>query len=117
MTIAVLLWKAAHAERYDGGTGMKRENTRLISEILKEFIARENLTDGINAVRVLDAYVKTVGPELAAQTVKKYFREGTLVCHVDSAAARSRLFMKREEIADSINRMLGRDEVRRIYFK
>ncbi len=96
---------------------MKQENTKTISEILKEFIKEDGLEAGLNRLYVFDAYDKAAGKEMSAFTEKKYYDNGILTCKISSAVARHRLSMSKDSIIGKINKELGREEVKKIIFR
>ena len=96
---------------------MKRENTQLISVILKEFIKEEQLEDGLERTRIFHAWDIIVGENGARATSGKYFKDGTLYCTINSSIVRSQLYYRKEDIIAQLNKMLNSDIVKKLILK
>ena len=96
---------------------MKRENTQLISAILKEFIKEEQLEDGLNRVRLFNVWNLIVGEVGARATTNKFFKDGILYCTVNSSIIRTQLFYRKEDIVALMNKMLNGDIVKKLILK
>ena len=96
---------------------MKRENTQLIKDILREFIKEEHLEDGLQRVRIFGAWDLVVGDAGARATASKFFRDGILYCTINSSIIRTQFYYRKEEIALKINKMLNDNIVRKIVLK
>ncbi len=86
---------------------MKRENTQLISEILKEFIKEEHLEEGLERVRVFQAWDLVVGATGAKATSNKFFRDGILYCTISSSIVRTQLYYQKDAIVAQLNKLLN----------
>ncbi|MDO4736978.1 MAG: DUF721 domain-containing protein [Bacteroidia bacterium] len=86
---------------------MKRSNTKLISLIIQDFIKEEGLADGLNRVRIFNAWDLVVGKNGAAATLNKYYKDKTLYCTVNSSIVRTQLYYKKEDIVAQMNKMLN----------
>lgn len=96
---------------------MKRENTQLISAIIKEFIKEEQLDEGLNRVRLFNVWNIVVGEVGARATTNKYFKNGILYCTVNSSIIRTQLYYRKEDIVAQMNRMLNEDIVKKLVIK
>lgn len=96
---------------------MKRENTQLISAILKEFIKEEQLEDGLNRVRLFNVWNLIVGEVGARATTNKFFRDGILYCTINSSIIRTQLYYRKEDIVAQMNKMLNGDIVKKLILK
>ncbi len=96
---------------------MKRENTQLISAILKEFIKEEHLEDGLQRVRIFQAWDLIVGEAGAKATSNKFFRDGILYCTVNSSIIRTQLYYRKEDIVAQMNKMLNGEIVLKLILK
>ena len=96
---------------------MKRENTQLISAILKEFIKEEQLEDGLNRVRLFNVWNLIVGEVGARATTNKFFKDGILYCTVNSSIIRTQLYYRKEDIVAQMNKMLNGDIVKKLILK
>lgn len=96
---------------------MKRENTQLISVILKEFIKQEQLEDGLERLRIFKTWDLIVGDAGARATTNKFFKDGILYCNVSSSIIRTQLFYRKEDIVAQMNKMLNGDIVKKLILK
>ncbi len=96
---------------------MKRENSQLISVILKEFIKEEQLEDGLLRVRIFKAWDLVVGEAGAKATSNKFFRDGILYCTINSSIIRTQLFYRKDDIVAQMNRMLNENVVSKLILK
>ncbi|MBO5700630.1 MAG: DUF721 domain-containing protein [Bacteroidales bacterium] len=96
---------------------MKRENTQLISVILKEFIKEEQLEDGLERLRIFKTWDLVVGDAGARTTTSKFFKEGILYCTISSSIIRTQLFYRREDIVAMMNKMLNGDIIKKLILK
>ena len=96
---------------------MKRENTQLISEIIKEFIREERLEDGLLRTRLFSAWDIVVGENGARATTNKFFRDGVLYCTISSSIMRTQMYYRKEEIVIQLNKMLNSQAVMRLILK
>ena len=96
---------------------MKRENTQLISEIIKEYIKEERLEEGLHRARLFKAWDLVVGANGAAATTNKFFRDGTLYCTINSSIIRSQMYYRKEDIIFQLNKMLNSTVVTKLILK
>ncbi len=96
---------------------MKRENTRLISAIIEEFIKEERLEEGLNRTRLFRAWDIVVGENGARATSNKFFREGVLYCTINSSIMRTQMYYNRENIIAQLNKMLNGTVVNKLILK
>lgn len=86
---------------------MKRSNTKLISLIIDEYIKEEGIEDGLNRVRVFNAWDLVVGNSVASATLNKYFKDKTLYCTVNSSILRTHLYYRKNDIIAQLNKVLN----------
>lgn len=96
---------------------MKRENTQLISAIIKEYIKEAHLEEGLQRVRIFQTWDIVVGEAGVKATSNKFFKDGILYCTISSSIVRTQLYYRREDIAAQINKMLGSNIVSKIILK
>ena len=96
---------------------MKRENTQLISDIIKEFIKEERLEEGLLRTRLFSAWDIVVGENGARATTNKFFRDGVLYCTINSSIMRTQMYYRKEEIVVQLNKMLNGQVVMRLILK
>lgn len=102
---------------------MKRSNTRLISDVLKELIVEDHLEEGLQRVHIFDAWETVIcelaapamGPEDAARlTSRKFFRDGVLTCTISSSTVRAQLRFQLDSLREKVNARLGSEVVTKI---
>ncbi len=96
---------------------MKRENTQLISVILKEFIKEEHLEEGLERLRIFKTWDLIVGDAGARATTNKFFRDGILYCTISSSIIRTQLFYRKDEIVQLMNKMLNGNIIHKLILK
>ena len=96
---------------------MKRQNTQLISVILKEFIKEEHLEEGLERLRIFKTWDLIVGYAGARATSNKFFKDGVLYCTISSSIVRTQLYYRKDDIVVLMNRMLNGDIVKKLVLK
>lgn len=96
---------------------MKRENTQLISAIIKEFIREEHLEEGLQRVRIFQAWDIVVGEAGSKVTTNKFFKDGILYCTISSSIVRTQLYYRKEDIITQINNLLSTTAVKKLVLK
>ena len=96
---------------------MKRENTQLISVILKEFIKEEHLEEGLEGLRIFKSWDLIVGDAGARATSNKFFKDGVLYCTISSSIVRTQLYYRKDDIVVLMNRMLNGEIVKKLVLK
>lgn len=96
---------------------MKRENTQLISAIIKEFIREEHLEEGLQRVRIFQTWDIVVGEAGAKATTNKFFKDGTLYCTISSSIVRTQLYYRKDDIISQINSLLSTTAVKKLVLK
>ena len=67
-------------------------------------------------MRVWEAWTRSVGTLIAAQTAYDKFRNGTLFVRVANSVWLQQLQFMKKEIMGKINAVLGREAVKKIFF-
>ena len=96
---------------------MKRENTQLISVIIKEYIKEAQLEDGLLRVKIFKVWDLIVGETGSRATTNKFFKDGILYCTVNSSMIRTQLYYRSEDIVAQMNKMLSGNYVSKIILK
>lgn len=96
---------------------MKRENTQLISAIIKEYIKEAQLEDGLLRVKIFKVWDLVVGDAGAKATSNKFFRDGVLYCTINSSIVRTQLYYRKEDIISQMNKMLSGNYVSKLILK
>ncbi|MBQ4022228.1 MAG: DUF721 domain-containing protein [Bacteroidales bacterium] len=96
---------------------MRKQQSVLIGDILGEYIPRDSaLGKGLLTAKVRQAYNQAVGSSAAAATMGVTFKDGTLRCRISSSVYRMHLTSVKDEILQSINGILGKEEVKSLIF-
>ena len=96
---------------------MKRENTQLISVIIKEYIKEAQLEDGLLRVKIYKVWDLIVGETGSRATTNKFFKDGILYCTVNSSMIRTQLYYRSEDIVAQMNKMLSGNYVSKLILK
>lgn len=96
---------------------MKRENTQLISAVIKEFIREERLEEGLRRVRIFQTWDIVVGEAGARATISKFYRDGVLYCTINSSIVRTQLYYRKEDIIAHMNSLLSAPLITRLILK
>ena len=96
---------------------MKRENTQLISVIIKEYIKEAQLEDGLLRVKIFKVWDLIVGETGSRATTNKFFKDGILYCTVNSSMIRTQLYYRSDDIVAQMNKMLSGNYVSKLILK
>ncbi|MDD2290038.1 MAG: DUF721 domain-containing protein [Bacteroidales bacterium] len=93
---------------------MKRQQTRVLSEILEQTLNETGLAGGLEVLRIHHAWNELVGEATARECGERSFREGVYTVRVKSSVLRCQLDMQKVFLAGKINALLNKDVVREI---
>ena len=102
---------------------MNREPAKSISSIFGAFVKENHLEDGLQRVRIFNAWdglmCEISAPvltreEALAITSRKFFADGVLTCKIASSVYRSQLRFQLEQIRKKLNSNLGAELVSKI---
>lgn len=96
---------------------MQRENAKTLRDAINAYLRETNLGDGIVRLRIFKAWDNVTGGAVAEVTYDKFFKDGVLHCKIGSSLIRSNLQLRLQEIADSMNRSLGKECVKKIVLR
>lgn len=88
---------------------MKRENYIRIDELMGRFVREFGLEEGLQRSKVLSAWDQVVGLKFSKLTTNKYFKDNKLRCTISSSVARDQLFVRRLQIKNQINELIGKE--------
>ncbi|MGY0408437.1 MAG: DUF721 domain-containing protein [Polaribacter sp.] len=89
----------------------KRENDSFsVKDLMQFFIKENNLSKGMQKIRVKETWNKMMGPGVAAHTTSVRLQNNTLFIHLSSSVLREELSYGKEKIIKMMNEELG-DEV------
>jgi predicted nucleic acid-binding Zn ribbon protein len=87
-----------------------------IGDILSSVMRDLDLEKGIAEHRAMVIWEEAVGTEVASHAVPREVARGRMVAAVDSSVWLQELRMREHEIIEKINRLLGEDVLKEIYF-
>lgn len=86
---------------------MRRENTRSIAEVLKEYVEAFKLKGKLSEVKLINAWPEIVGEKIAARTLEIKIFNKKLYVKIQSSIIRQELFMIRTELVKRLNEKAG----------
>ena len=95
--------------KYDNHVSLERKDPSPMSDLVPMFLRLSGMTSVVNENLILSAWDKVTGA--GQYTLKKYVRNGTLICHISSSVVRSRLYFQKEESVAAINAEVASDPV------
>ena len=96
---------------------MIRQKSIRLGDILETCIPENStLGKGLLGARIKNAYNQVVGSSAAAATINVTYKDGTLRCKISSSVYRMHLAANKDEIIDSINALLGKQQVKSLIF-
>jgi len=96
---------------------MKRENYIKIDELLGRFVKESGLENGLQRTKVFKAWDEVVGLKFSRLTTNKFYKDKKLHCSFSSSVVRDQIFIRRIQIKDKINEVLGEELVDELILK
>jgi hypothetical protein len=96
---------------------MKREGSRLIGELLSDFVRSEGLEPGLLRMRIFQTWDLIVGETYAKATVSKFYRDGILYCTISSSTVRTQMYFQKRYFMEQINKALNAQYITEIVLK
>ena len=87
-----------------------------VGDVLASVIRDLNLEKGIAEHRAIMLWEEAVGKEAATHAIPREVARGRMVATVDSSVWLQELRMREREIIEKINRLIGQDVLKEIYF-
>ena len=91
---------------------MKRDKTKSIASVIADYIAQDNMSEGIRRQRVFDAWDLVVGSP--ALTLRKTYKDKVLTCRMASSVVRMQLSFNLESYRGQLNSLLQEEMVDKI---
>lgn len=85
---------------------MKRKKAEPIGNLIMHMLREEGLETPLMQHRLIAAWPEAVGM-MARYTSRLFIKNQTLMVHVDSAACRQELLMRRSDLVTELNRRAG----------
>ncbi len=96
---------------------MRRSNTQLISDVLKEFLQENTAVAGkLAETRVIQSWSGLLGEATMKYTTSIYIRNKVLYVRLSSAVLRNELSMCRERLIARLNEEAGENVIQEIVF-
>jgi predicted nucleic acid-binding Zn ribbon protein len=86
---------------------MRRNETRPIGEVIKEYLDEMNISRTLKEKRLVSQWEKLLGKAIAARTKQVTIKDRILYVHMTSSVARNELLMMRQAILEKMNEMAG----------
>lgn len=87
---------------------MLRSNTESLSEILKKFIRKNRLEDGIDSSRISKIWEDVTGKYIAVATSNIEIKNRKLFVNINSSLLRNEILLIKSELIKRINEKIGR---------
>ncbi|MCX5839065.1 MAG: DUF721 domain-containing protein [Deltaproteobacteria bacterium] len=87
-----------------------------IGEILRKVLKKRNIPHTATDRRLLDLWMRSVGPQIAARTLPETVKRGTLYVRVSAPVWLYQLQFLKEEILRKFNELSGKEEIRSLFF-
>ena len=86
----------------------KRENDSFsIQDLMKSFIKENNLSKGMQKIKVEETWIKMMGPGVATHTTSVKLQNKTLIIQLKSSVLREELSYGKDKIIRMLNEELG----------
>ncbi len=95
---------------------MRNTNESSLSELVTKLLDTYRLNNGLNAVRVREAWAHCMQPAIIHRTVALYFTGGILTVKLNSAVVRHELQTEKAKLMQLLNEQLGSEVITDIIF-
>ena len=93
----------------------KRENDSFsIEDLMKTFIKENNLSKGMQKIKVSETWTKMMGPGIATHTTSVKLQNKTLIVQLTSSVLREELSYGKEKIIRMMNEELGNEVISKL---
>ena len=93
----------------------KRENDSFsIEDLMQTFIKQNNLSKGMQKIKVEETWIKMMGPGVATHTSSVKLQNKTLIIHLTSSVLREELSYGKEKIIKMMNEEIGDELISKI---
>ncbi|WP_298781703.1 DUF721 domain-containing protein [uncultured Polaribacter sp.] len=93
----------------------KRENDSFsIQDLMQNFIKENNLSNGMQKIKVEETWVDMMGPGVATHTRSVKLRNKTLIIELTSSVLREELSYGKDKIIKMMNEEMGTDLISKI---
>ena len=93
----------------------KRENDSFsIEDLMQNFIKENNLSKGMQKIKVEETWHKMMGPGVATHTTSVKLQNKTLIIHLNSSVLREELSYGKEKIIKMMNVEIGEEVISKL---
>jgi predicted nucleic acid-binding Zn ribbon protein len=93
----------------------KRENNSFsIEDLMQLFIKENNLTKGIQKIKIEETWNKMMGQGVAVHTTSVKLQNKTLVIHLTSSVLREELSYGKDKIVKMMNEEIGEEVISKL---
>ena len=96
---------------------MRKKNTELLSEVIRQVLKEQHLDKPLNEKRLIDAWPVVLGNNIMQYTSDLSIKNRVLFVKLTSSVLRHDLFLSREEIRNSLNKQVGSEVIIDIMFR
>lgn len=93
----------------------KRENDSFsIEDLMKSFIKENNLSKGMQKMKVEETWIKMMGPGVATHTTSVKLQNKTLIIQLNSSVLREELSYGKDKIITMMNEEIGEEAISKL---
>lgn len=93
----------------------KRENDSFsVKDLMQSFIKENNLTKGMQKIKVEETWVKMMGPGVSNHTTSIKLQNKTLIIQLNSSVLREELSYGKDKIIKLMNEELGNEIISKL---
>ena len=96
---------------------MRKKNTELLSDVIRQVLKQQHLDKPLNEKRLIDAWPVVLGNNIMQYTSGLSINNTVLYVSLNSSVLRHDLFLSREEIKASLNKHVGAEVIINIIFR
>jgi len=96
---------------------MRKKNTELLSEVIRQVLKQQHLDRPLNEKRLIEAWPLILGTNIVQYTSGLSIKNRVLYVSLTSSVLRHDLFLSREEIKKSLNKQVGVEVIVDIVFR
>jgi predicted nucleic acid-binding Zn ribbon protein len=90
----------------------KKENDSFsVKDLMKSFIKENNLSKGMQKIKVEETWHKMMGPGVASHTTSVRLQNKTLIIQLNSSVLREELTYGKDKIIKMMNEEVGKDTI------
>ena len=95
----------------------KRENDSFsVKDLMHNFIRENNLSKGMQKIKVEETWIKMMGPGVASHTTSVKLQNKTLIIQLNSSVLREELSYGKEKILKMMKEEIGEEVISKLMF-